>query len=356
MKISLFAFTLLAGVLMGASAPLSESDETADNDLVYGVRREALFRKHGVKELFVESESFDQGKVTTARHLNEYQLFDHNGRMVQQERASERVLSYRNDWEYNAKGQAVAGTSYHLIGGRRDTGRADLAWLPTEHTRYVAEGTELAGKTRWNADTGLWDPLTRIRTWIRHDTTYVETRDAQGTLTELERQFTVGLGKHTQRTDNLTFSNGRPREPKFRYYRIEKKHVVESGEVTFEKETQEYVEKHPETLGYVLGGSKYGFHALTYYVAGLKPGTLKPDFKLLYNRKGQLLLATGYGVRTAYQRDAAGRAIASTQSREEGGGATITAYSYRPDGLLAREIITRPDGATETRYYRYRFF
>ncbi|MBD2721491.1 hypothetical protein [Hymenobacter armeniacus] len=356
MKTSFLALTLLTGVLMGAGAPLDDRAETADTDLVYGVPRAELFRKHGVKELFVESESSDQGRATTARHLNEYQLFDRNGRAVQQERASERVLSYRNDWEYNAKGQAVAGTSYHLIGSRRDTGRADLAWLPTEHTRYVAEGTEPAGKTRWNAETGLWEPVTRLRTWTSHDTTYVETRDAQGTVTELERQFAVGPGKNTQRTDNLTFTNGRPREPKFQYYRLEKKRVVESGEVTFEKEIQEYVEKHPETLGYVLGGSKYGFHALTYHVAGLKPGTLKPDFKLLYNRKGQLLLATGYGVRTAYQRDAAGRAISSSQGREEGRDGTISTYAYRPDGLLARETISRTDGATETRYYRYRFF
>jgi YD repeat-containing protein len=357
MKAPLFALLLLTGVLMGAGSPGPAWEDIVDNDLVYGERREEVFRKHRVKELLVESEAFDEGRITTARHLNEYQLFDRNGRIVQQERAHDRVLAYRTDWEYNAKGQAVTGTSYHLIGSPRDTGRANLAWLPTEHTRLVAEGTEPAGRTRWNPDTGLWDPITRIRTWTSHDTTYTETRNAMGAVTGLERQFAVGPGNNTQRSDNLTFSNGRPQEPKFTYYRTQKKRLVESGDVTFEKEIAAYVAKHPETLRYVLGQSKYGFHALTYHVAGRRPGTLKPDVKLLYNSKGQLLVATGYGARTAYQRDAAGRLTASTLTREAGHGGSSTAYFYRQDGLLERETSTRTDGTNdETRYYRYRFF
>ncbi|WP_345052798.1 hypothetical protein [Hymenobacter glaciei] len=348
---------LLTGVLMGAGVPGPAWEDIVDNDMVYGMRREEVFRKHRVKEMFVENEAFSEGRITTARHLNEYQLFDRNGRIVQQERAHDRVLSVRTDWEYNAKGQAVTGTSYHAIGARQDTGRTGLAWLPTEHTRFVAEGTEPAGRTRWNTESGLWDPITRIHTWTSHDTTYTETRDAKGTVTELERQFAIGSGKNTQRIDNLTFSNGRPQEPRFTYYRLQKNRLMESGQVTFEKEIETYVEKHPEALRYVLGSSKYGFHALTYYVAGLRPGTLKPQVKLLYSGKGQLLVATGYGARTAYQRDAAGRLSSSSLTQEEGRGGSLTAYFYRQDGLLERETITRTDGTNdETRYYRYRFY
>lgn len=155
----------------------------------------------------------------------------------------------------------------------------------------------------------------------------------------------------------LTFSDGRPLEPKFHCYRIQQKRLVESGDVTFEKEIGNYVEKHPEAIRYVLSSSNCGFHALTYYVTGLKPGTVKPDVKFLYNRKGQLLMVTGYANRTAHKRNAAGQLITSTLTRQESQRGGTSAYFYHKDGLLERGIISCSEGANDkNRYYRYHFY
>ncbi|AII53834.1 hypothetical protein [Hymenobacter sp. APR13] len=352
MKIPAFSFVLLA-LLLGAAAPATW-DSALNTDPVYGVRRQDLYRQRRVKEVFMDQEGFYSGRLTTERHLNEYQLLDRQGRPVAQERAYNRAIAYRSEWEYNAAGTLVAGTSFSRLGARPDTGRADLAWVPAEHTRYVAEGTEAAGKTRWNVNTGLWEPQTRGRTWVSHDTTYTETRNEKGVRIELERHFS--LGKGIIRADYLHFSERGPSEPKYYYYRVEKGRTVESGKVTFEQEIQQYVEKHPEAMRYVLG-SQYAFHTLHDYVARRTAGTLEPTTKAVYNRQGQLLMETSYGTRTAYQRDDAGRAITSTVAQELGGGGVVTAYFYRPDGLLAREVVTRPDGTPdENRYYRYRFY
>ena len=152
----------------------------------------------------------------------------------------------RRDYDYSATGGQVAQTIYERAGTKPDTVRGAPAWLPVLHTRTVAEADQPAGTTRWNRETGLWEPIDRVRGWTSHETAYTETSSvATGRRTLLTRTYYTGPSKQTMRFDVLPYTAAGLGEPQYQYYRFAQNSPVESGLVSYAQEFAAYRTQHP---------------------------------------------------------------------------------------------------------------
>ena len=225
---------------------------------------------------------------------------------------------------------------------------------PELYTRTVAEGNQPAGTTRWNRETGLWQPIDRVRTWTSHDTTYAETHTvADGRRTLLTRTYYTGPGKHTMRFDVLPFTSSGLGEPQYQYYRFEHNSPVESGTVSYAKELAADRTRHPTDRR----NDQPAYNEALDQLARRTAGTYQPGGKASYTPQGQLLTMDMYEVLTTYQRDKQGRAIGRRMGAQAQRNGRLTTYTYRSDGLLDSETEALENGPTLLiSHYRYLFY
>lgn len=348
-------FLFLAAALLALPQRGPDPNTIPEADLVYCGNRAELYRKHHVREIRVEEQQFLRDFRQTPTRLIIRQDLDANGRLRREDTSEDRpYLSRRRDFEYSAAGALVAQTEFQRAETRADTVQAPPSWLPVLHTRTVAEPGEPAGATRFHIETGLWQPVDRVRSWTRHDTTYAETRTVpNGRLTLRTRSYYTGPGKNTLRYDVLPFEATGAGEPQFQYYRFEHNSPVESGTVSYEKAVETYLQSR-SAAGRT---DRHALYAALDHVSRQSAGTNEPSGTATYNPHNQLLTMDMYDVLTAYRRDAQGRALTRSLSRKGHGPARITTYTYRPDGLLASETVTKDNSPPlEVRNYRYEFF
>ena len=326
-----------------------------DADLVYGSARSEIFRKHRVRAVLLEQEPLGPEYGGRPARLITREEIDRQGRVSSEETAENQpFLTQRRDFEYNSAGVQVAQTIYERAETKPDTVRAPPAWLPVLHTRTVAEADQPAGSTRWNRETGLWEPIDRVRGWTSHDTTYAETRSvATGHRTLLTRTYYTGLGKQTMRFDVLPYTGSGLTEPQYQYYRFEHKCPVESGMVSYEKEFAAYRAQNPTSRH----DDQHAYNEALDQLARHSAGTYEPSGKGTYTPQGQLLAMDIYEVLTTYQRDQQGWANNRRMGIKSQRRAQLTTYTYRPDGLLATETEALESGPTlQISRYRYLFY
>lgn len=346
---NLLLLTTLGTLLHPAAAP----PRYPDTDLVYGGKRSEILRKHHVRAVLLEEQPLLPALAGQPPRFISREEIDRQGQVSSEETAeNQSFLTQRRDFEYNAAGVQVAQTVYARAELKPDTVRTPPAWLPTVHTRTIAEADQPAGNTSWNRETGLWDAIDRTRSWTSHDTTYAETRTvATGQRTLLTRTYYTGPRKQIMRFDVLPYNGSG--EPQYQYYRFEHDCPVESGLVSYAKEFAAY--SAPNSAG--RHGDQRARNEALDQLARHAPGTYQPSGKATYTPQGQLLTMDIYEVLTTYQRDKQGRALSrrmGTATQRQG---RLTTYTYRPDGLLASETEAQEHGpALQIRRYRYLFY
>lgn len=346
---------LLLTPIFAFAAPDAGPRRYPDSELVYGSNRPEIFRKHRVRAVLLEDEPPASGYGDRPTQLVSREEIDRQGQVTREETAeSQSFLTQRRDFEYNAAGVQVAQTVYERAEIKPDTVRTAPSWLPTLHTRTLAEADQPAGTTAWNRETGLWQPIDRVRGWTSHDTTYAETHSvATGRRTLLTRTYHTGPGKQIMRFDVLRYTSSGLSEPQYQYYRFENKNPVESGMVSYDKEFIAYRTQNQQV---VFKDQSDRYTALD-QVARRTAGTYQPSGKGTYSPQGHLLTMDMYGVLTTYQRDKQGRAISRRMGVKGERRARITTYAYRPDGLLATETEALEDGPNlQINRYRYLFY
>lgn len=346
---------LLATVLLALPRRGPDPNSHPDADLVYGSKRSEIFRKHHVRTVLLEEQPLLPELIGRPLRLISRQEVDELGLVRREETADNQAyLTQRRDFEYSTAGVLVAQTIFERAEVHPDTVRAPAAWLPVLHSRTVAEADQPAGTTRWNRETGLWEPLSRIRSWVGHDTTYAETRTvADGRRTLRTRTYYTGPGKHTMRFDVLPYTGFGLGEPQYQYYRFEQGNPVESGTVSYAREYAAARAQHSSDQGDDQHARNEGLDQ----IARHSPGTYQPSGTSTYSPQGHLLTMDMYEVLTTYQRDKQGRALSRRMAIKSQRRGRITIYTYRPDGLLASETESQEGGPTrEIRSLRYAFY
>jgi hypothetical protein len=326
-----------------------------DADLVYGSTRSEIFRKHRVRAVLLEQEPLGPAYGGRPARLISREEIDRQGRVSSEETAeNQSFLTQRRDFEYSPAGVQVAQTVYERAETKPDTVRTAPAWLPVLHTRTVAEADQPAGSTRWNRETGLWEPIDRVRGWTSHDTTYAETRSvATGRRTLLTRTYYTGPGKQIMRFDVLPYTGSGLGEPQYQYYRFEHNSPVESGMVSYEKELAAYRAQNPTNRH----DEQHARNEALDQLARRSAGTYQPSGKGTYTPQGQLLTMDMFEVLTTYQRDKQGRALNRRMGIKNQRKGQLTTYTYRTDGLLATETEALEFGPPlQISRYRYLFY
>ena len=339
---------LLLAVLLTSASPAGIPHRYPDNDLVYGSKRSDIFRKHRVRTVLLEEQPLGPEYGPRPARLISREEIDPQGRVSSEETAENQpFLTQRREFEYSPAGVQVAQT-------KPDTARTPPAWLPVLHTRTEAEADQPAGATRWNRETGLWEPTDRVRTWTSHDTTYAETRTvAEGRRTLLTRTYYTGPGKQTMRFDVLPYTTSGLGEPQYQYYRFEHNNPVESGLVSYDKELAAHRPPNPISRGDDPHARREGLDQLARH----STGTYQPSGKATFTPQGQLLTMDIYEVLTTYQRDKQGRALSRRMGTKTQRNGRLTTYTYRPDGLLATETEAQENGPMLlSSHYRYQFY
>ncbi|MBJ6118121.1 hypothetical protein JAO76_07965 [Pontibacter sp. BT310] len=320
-------------------------------DKAYGEDITSLYKRKGVKEVFVESDNYYNGKLTDPRFLSNYQLFDKQGRLIRSESYYPDKVSGRTDYAYGKNGLMEMFTQYDGLSKEGDTDKSAITWMLRNQHRYVPKKKQAAGAFSWDSDAQKWVRETTTRTWVKNDTTYEETRRKYSSYesVSLTRSYVAGADKSIQRRDHLSYSPKGLSEPDYYYDRVIAGKLVESGELDFEMEVFQYLRLHPEA-GRLLF-TKYGFYPVLDKIARSAEGRRVPNSTYTYNAAGKLMEETGY-YDGAYTRDATGRA---TLKEKEGG--TTTNYYYNEQGLLEGIVILYANGQpSESKFYRYTFY
>lgn len=341
---------LLAVLLLLLCLPVQAQQPSLD--LIYGEDLTSLYKRKKVKEVYVESDHYGSGQLLYPRFLSLYELLDKEGRVMRLESGDYENIDRREDYEYDKNGLPTIVTLYVLIGEENATDRSALTWHQTQQHRYVPTGKQPGGTFSWEGHPGKWVRETTLRTWVKNDTTYHETRityNREEKHYELSRHYTSGPDKTIHRKDYLSFSPKGMSEPKYFYEKIVNGKLMESGEMNFELEVYQYLQQHPEAAKLLF--SKRGFYPVMDKVARSSAGRPVPRKTLIYDAKGHLIEEKEIAGAT-YTRDEAGRAV----TRKSLGG-TFTNYYYNEAGLLDGVVIVDTEGKpSETKFYRYTFY
>ncbi|MBB6613145.1 hypothetical protein H7F15_19050 [Pontibacter sp. Tf4] len=330
--------------------PFTTTAQEQELDHAYGEDIARLYKRKGVKEVFIESDHYHNGKLTDPRYLSSYQLFDKQGRLERIESADPDELIKRVDHAYGKNGALETSTHYDGFSKDGDANRDSITWMLRYQHRYVPDKKGPAGGFYWDTSTNKWVRETTTRTWLKNDTTYQETRRKYSSYetVELTRSYTAA-DKTILRRDHLSYSPKGLREPDYYYDRVVEGKLVESGELDFELEVFQYLQQHPEAVRLLF--TKYGFFPLLDKIARSAEGRRVPLSTSTYDPAGKLLKETGYH-HVTYQRDAAGRA-----TLKESKGGTITNYYYNAQGLLEGIVVLYANGQpSEAKFYRYTFY
>ena len=337
----------------------TQSVTVPEIDPVYGMALDELYKDKGVKEVHVEREQFYERKLVYPRYLAWYSLLNEDGRVIRKETSHNDRISRRLDTAYDSEGKVISTTSYEIKPGTsiERTGREDIEWVYSERTLQEKDGKLTAGKYTWNHAKQEWHQVYELRTWEQNDTAYTEQRSLYGTYgqsRELNRTYLLGDDKTILRQDHLSFSPKGLSEPSYTYTKIEDGKIIEHGNVDYEYELYDFVEKNPVKQRFMF--TTHGYSMVLDELARQSAGRMEPKMTYKYNGKGQLILANEYSTEITYERDAEGRATAKRERHTGAGSGIITRYYYSKEGLLTHEVKTTIRGEpSETLYYRYTF-
>ncbi|MBG8552549.1 hypothetical protein [Hymenobacter guriensis] len=312
------------------------------------------YRRHKVRTVRVLQQRTDERHrdVVPPFTLATYQECDAQGRTVRRYWAENGHLTQRMDLEYTAADELRMATVFRRLSVPADTTLLGRVWLPASCTHYPPlPGTGIAAL--WSERTGDWEPYERSQTWKQRDTTYVVTRSYRtGKVKTIDRSYYEGAGETLWRNDKLTFNDSGLREAQYDYMRLNKKQVLEIGQLDFRKEFIDYIAAHPQA------GPLQADQVTAWQddLARHAKGHRLPLFTQSYAASGGVLVSDGYGRRSTFRRNEQGQVLES-QHYLYNELVRLTKYTYLPNGLLDRLVSYDKQGQlTGTAQYRYGYW